>query len=180
VVRDGLSAACQAAIPPVSGGRFEITVLPEAEVSGCGTDGATVVFWAYVGDRFYFSEKATNWPETAATREIQATFSSGSPRGAAPSTTDIYGEILDGSGNPAAPGTLIEAYDGETLCGRTSLRGGEFEGFVIFIAGPDSIEGCGRGSRIRFAVNGTPTAGTVTNDLRERRDDEEALTLRVP
>ena len=56
VVRDGgLATACQADLPPVQGGRFEVGVYAEAESAGCGRPGAEIVLWTYAGDQRLFS-----------------------------------------------------------------------------------------------------------------------------
>src|SRR5688572_5662187 len=48
VVRDGLVTACQNQIPPVPVGYYDITVAADAEVRGCGAEGAELLLWTFV------------------------------------------------------------------------------------------------------------------------------------
>jgi hypothetical protein len=176
VSRGGLWAACQSNIPAVTDGTYAITVITENESRGCGAPGARVVLWAFVNDGFVFSETAAEWPD-GPDAMFDATFDSASPRGAAPPTTDFFGQARAVDGTAVPPGTPIEAYVGDVLCGTASTRDGEFEGFVLLVAGPESVEGCARNADIRFLVGGTPAAETAPNDLRQDREDEEPLIL---
>lgn len=179
VVRDGRSAACQAAIPVVRGGRYEISVLGDAEARGCGVPGAEVVLWAYAGETFVFSSETLEWPADGGQASFDATFSSGDPAGGSRTVTELKGRLYGRDGRQLFGAALIEAFVGEARCGVTSLRtGGETEGYyTLFVAGPDDVEGCVRGGRITFRVDGEPAIGIAVNDLAANDGSEVDLTL---
>src|SRR4051812_11300019 len=58
VRRDQLVTPCQAEIPPVTGGRYEIRVLAQAEGSGCGVPGARVLLWTFANGTKLYSTSA--------------------------------------------------------------------------------------------------------------------------
>jgi hypothetical protein len=65
VRRDGLITPCQLGLSPVDHGRYEITVLADAEASGCGAPGADVILWAYTRDQQIYTVDALAWPSNA-------------------------------------------------------------------------------------------------------------------
>jgi hypothetical protein len=77
------------------------------------------------------------------------------------------------------PDTLIEAFIGETRCGLTSLRSGDFEGYSLIVSGPELIPACEQGGMITFTIDGEPAAETAVNDL-SFDDDGHVLDLTAP
>jgi hypothetical protein len=166
VRQDGLIAACQYDLPPVTAGRYEIAVLAEAESAGCGAPGAEALLWTFVDDRFLFAQSWTPWPGDGATATVDASFSATAPDGARPPVTEFSGGIYTRDGDHLPPGTRVEAYIGDTLCGVASTRGfGSFDGYIMDVVGSGSRVGCDPGATIILRVNGTRAVQTATNTL---------------
>jgi hypothetical protein len=181
VVRDGLVAACQDEIPSVTGGQYEITVAADAEVRGCGADGAQVLLWAFVDDTYLFSTATAPWPGAGRAATFDASFSSADPAGASTAVTELKGHLLDRASAELPGGTVVEAYVGDTRCGVTSLRHGDAtEGYyTLIVAGPESVPECDAGAELQFRLDGQPAAETATNDLGSGANGKELdLTLR--
>ena len=166
VVRDGgLATACQADLPPVEGGRFEVGVYAEAQGAGCGRPGAEIVLWTYAGDQRLFSTTAVPWPEQGGTATFDARFSTAAPMGIARSATELAGEVYDRDQQRLPPGSRVEALIGDTVCGVSTTRtNGDFTGFTLTVVGPDSVPGCQLHAPISFRVDGRPTVQTLDND----------------
>jgi hypothetical protein len=158
VLHDGLATPCQGELPPVDGGRYEVTVLAAASDAGCGRRGDRVVFWIYAGDRIVYATNAAPWP-AAGTRSSRfaVNFSSSTPDGVAPVTAQFSGTVHDAHGKVAAVGTTITAEVGGTRCGVASVRrSGSFVGYVVAVVGPDAIPGCALDEPVRFRIDGKP------------------------
>jgi hypothetical protein len=99
------------------------------------------------------------------------------PDGAGVRHTPFGGEFVrDRDGSPVAPGTLLEAYIGDALCGVASIRpGGDY---TLLVAGPQ-VEGCAVGGEIRFFVGGEQASQTATNDLQREGSEREPFDLTV-
>lgn len=180
VVRDGLTAACQATIPSVSGGAYSIQVYADAEVRGCGARGAEVLYWAHDGERFVFSGTTLPWPEEGAAATFDAAFVTSEPEGASEPVTELKARLFDREGAPLPDGSVAEAYAGNALCGITSLRSAEAsEGYVtLIVAGPTAVADCAAGATLTFRIDGQRTRETAVNDLRGGPDGRELdLTL---
>lgn len=167
VRRGGLVTPCQAEIPPVTRGRYEITVLAQSAGSGCGRRGARVLLWTYVGNTKLYSTSAVSWPPRRNSANFNARFSTVMPKGEAPSVTELSGEVFDRDGRRLPAGTRVEAYVGTTRCGIASVRraGENFTGYILSVVGPDSINGCTQDAEITFQVNGRPATETYPNQL---------------
>ena len=61
VQRDGLTTPCQYTLPKVQDGRYDITVLADAELSGCGGNGARVVLWTFANGRILAATGPTHF-----------------------------------------------------------------------------------------------------------------------
>jgi hypothetical protein len=92
---------------------------------------------------------------------VDVDFSARQPLGAAPTTTEFAGEVYDDDGQRVPPGSRVEAYVGETLCGVASVRWSDF--YILTVAGPDSLPGCVASRTITFRVDGESTSETATN-----------------
>lgn len=161
---DGLVSPCQAEIPEVVDGRYEIAVMAQSEAAGCGAPGTEVILWTYIDDVNVYSVESFTWPGDGASAEFNATFRSNDPQGAAPVVTGFSGEAISTSGGSVAPGTLVEAYIADTLCGVGSTRYGEdFSGYILSVIADDSVTGCTAGATITFRVAGQPAQETATN-----------------
>jgi pimeloyl-ACP methyl ester carboxylesterase len=164
VLRDGLTVACQLALVPVVDGAFELTVVADSEAYGCGTAGAAISFWTYVGDAQLNSTDVVTWPGDGATERLSVTFSTVAATGSAPPVMEFAGDVLGSDGRYARPGTRIEAYAGSTLCGVGSTRStGSFSGYTLAAAGPTARPGCASDATLTFRVDGKPVAQTVSN-----------------
>ena len=178
VLRDGLMAACQYGLVPVTDGRFEITVVAEAEASGCGDRGAEIVLWTYAGDTKLQGTASLTWPDDTAAAKFDVRFSTAAPQGVAPEVSEFVGDVLDADGRYAPPGTRIEAYVGNTRCGRASTRRtGSFSGYTLAVAGPDAVAQCARGATLTFRVDGKRADQTAPNAPNRGRS---AFDLTVP
>jgi dienelactone hydrolase len=174
--KDGLVTPCQLTLSSVRRGRYRITVVAGAEVSGCGVRGAEIALWTFAGERILFSREARPWPHTRR-RRVDLSFSSATPNGTVPPRTQFAGEVFTPDGHHLPGGTRIEAFVGRTRCGVSSVRHtGSFSGFTIDIVGPDSVPGCALGATITFLVDGRPALDTAINDL----DSSGSLDLTVP
>ena len=164
VRHDGLVTPCNVTLPPSDGGRYEIAVYTEEGSAGCGRPGAEVVLWTFVGDRELYATEAVAWPaagDDGGGLSFDVEFATTGPN-AAGAITSISGEAYDDdSADRHPPGTRVEAYVGETLCGVASLRDNGF--YILGVAGPDAVAGCTAGGRVTFEVDGRPAAETATN-----------------
>jgi hypothetical protein len=155
-----------ATLPPVDDGRYEITVLAQAEANGCGGLGSEILLWTFAHDQKMYSSEAVAWPGNGRTTALDAHFSSSAPDGAAPPMAEFSGEISDRNGRNYPPGTRIEAYVGRTRCGVASVRRtGNFAGYILSTVGPDSIPGCDGGATVTFRVDGRRAPETAVNEL---------------
>jgi len=179
VRRGGLDAACQLTIPPVTAGRYEIQVLADAEAPGCGAPGAELFLWTYANDRIIYSPDTVPWPEDGATVVSDASFSSAAPDGATLPATAFKGEAISRDATDIPRGTAVEAYVGDVRCGIASIRH-ENQAFTLFVAGPESVQGCARDATLTFRVGGRPAVETARNDLvGDDRDPNDVLILTV-
>jgi hypothetical protein len=169
VVRDGLSAACQRTIPTVTAGSYEIGVLADTEMRGCGADGAQIVLWLWVeaNDAFVYSTESVPWPRQGGPVAFDPKFSTTAPGGATRPVTGFKGHLFGRDGAPLPSGTVIEAYVGDVRCGLASLRAGdEIERFyTLAVSGPDSVPGCAKDAKLTFRLDGQPASQTAINDL---------------
>lgn len=176
VVDDGLSTACQAALPRVRQGRFRIPVLGRRGGAGCGQRGARVVLWTNVDDRQLYSTNTLRWPRHGRRARFAPRFSTSDPRGAAPTTVDFIGDAQRRNGEVMPIGTKIEAFVGSTRCAQSSIRrADDWVGFIMNVAGPDTLPSCAAGATLRFRINGRPAEETILNAPRSR--EPVVLTL---
>jgi hypothetical protein len=165
VRRAGLVTPCQYTLPPVRAGRYEITVLADAEARGCGGPGAQIVLWTFARNQRLFAGAAVPWPGNGRTATRDLRFSTSAPQGAAPPTTDFAGGVYRRDGWPLGPGTRVEAYAGATRCGVASVRRtGNFSGYILAVVGPGSVAGCRRGARLTFRIDGRRALDTAVNE----------------
>jgi pimeloyl-ACP methyl ester carboxylesterase len=165
VRRGGLTTPCQYTLAPVTNGRYEITVLADAESTGCGAPGAEILLWTFARDRKLYTGAAVRWPGNGRATSFDSSFSTAAPHGAAPLTSDFSGEVFRRGGRHVPPGTRIEAYVGDTRCGVASVRRtGNFAGYILAVAGPDSVAGCAAGATLTFRINGRPALETAVNE----------------
>jgi hypothetical protein len=164
VLRKGLVTPCQLTLPSVRRGRTSITVLADAEGSGCGRPGARIALWTFAHDRIIFSRETWRWPRHRRLR-IEGSFATARPDASVARRTEFSGSVFRPDGRQLPGGTRIDAYVGATRCGVSSVRRtGSFSGFILSVAGPDSIPGCVRGGTITFRVNGRLALDTAVNE----------------
>jgi hypothetical protein len=178
VVRDGLVTPCQNALPPITKGRYEVTVLAATESSGCGAPGAQIVLWAYADDTIVFSADAVAWPGNGQSANFGARYSKSAPAGAAPTTAQFTGRALGSDGHALPVGARVDAFVGSTRCGTASVRSSpDFFGYVLAVVGPDAIAECTRGATLSFTIDGRPATGAPAVNTPPGR--QEPLDLRL-
>ncbi len=176
VLRDGLVTPCQFSLPQVDNGNYSITVLADAESTGCGKRGASVVLWTFADDTIVYNNEAVAWPERGHAVRFDGTFTTAAARGAAPSTAEFTGLVVHPDGREYPAGTRVEAYVGSTRCGVASTRRtGNYSGYILAVVGPDSIPGCTRGAPLTFRVDGRPVHDGTRNE--PHRGDSFDLTV---
>jgi hypothetical protein len=164
VERNGLITPCPG-LTAVKDGRYEITVMADAEAKGCGANGAQIILWTFVDDEQLHSTETVRWPGNGRTATFDARFSTAAPDGAAPQTVGFVGEVYDRHGRHLPPGTRVEAYVGDTRCGVASVRRtGSFSGYSLGVVGPDSVAECAAGATLTFRIGGKPAAETAVNE----------------
>jgi pimeloyl-ACP methyl ester carboxylesterase len=167
IERDGLPAICNFAGEPASGGRYERTLAADTEVRGCGAPGAMVRLRAFADGTLYGSDELFAWPVAPGPATFDYTlrpYDSQLPL--------VYGGVTDASGRPAPPGTQIEAYVGDTLCGVTSTPHVSTaftptSSYLIVLAGSESVDGCAAGGTIAFRIDGATTTHTAPYRLQQ-------------
>ena len=176
VQRDGLVTPCQGRIPRVVSGTYDITVYTDAASAGCGAPGADIVLWTFVNDTRLYAQSAIPWPASSREVNVDARFASAFPFGVTTETADFTGLVYGADGQPAATGTRVEAYVGDTLCGVAGVRDtGEYIGYILAVVGEDGVSGCTRGADLSFTIDGAPATETVPNEPGHR----DALDLTV-
>jgi hypothetical protein len=182
----GLERACNFMMFPVARGRYEVTVAGNGEARGCGTPGAEVYLSLFGEDDILFSQETAPWPTDANELTFDASFSSADPEGVALPLTAFSGTVVGASGETLPPGTVIEAYIGETLCGVSSLTpvamlSGDPASYTLYVAGPDAVPGCQADADVSFLVDGEPAQETAVHDLAGAGfGDVHPLDLTVP
>lgn len=183
VRKDGLERACDfQGYQSVSGGHYEVTVAGDGEIRGCGAPGAQIFVTASDGEELLASQETIDWPADGAELSFDAAFVSGNPDGMGRPATVFRGSVLDSSGETMPPGTVIEAYVGETLCGVSSLAPVVMgfagpETYAVRVVGPESVPGCEEGVEVSFRVDGETAEQTGVNDFAE---DGHELDLTLP
>jgi hypothetical protein len=77
---------------------------------------------------------------------------------------EFAGEVYDRRGRHLPAGVRVDAYVGKTRCGVGSVRRtGSFSGYLLAVAGPESVAECARGATLTFRVNGRPAVETTVN-----------------
>ena len=171
VVRGGFVAACQASIPEVVDGVYEIEVMSAAEAPGCGAEGADVLLWAYTDTTLYAMATA-DWPGDGVRAAFDVEFASAKPEGASMPVTEAYGTVVDANGDTPPPGTPVEAFIGEAVCGVSEIRRyGDEDGFLIIISGVELIPACTEGAEVTFRVGGVTANETIVHNLNAGGDD---------
>ncbi len=180
VRREGLITPCQYTLSSVDHGRYEITVLADAEASGCGTPAAQILLWTFAQNRTLYSAESVAWPGNGGATNFDASFSASAPDGGAPPTSEFFGEVFGRDGERLPPGTRVEAFVGDVRCGVASTRRtGSFSGYILAVVGSDSVAGCRRGAALTFRIDGQPAAEAAVNDL-HRKGAQLAFDLTLP
>ena len=178
VLKGGLATPCQSTLPPVTNGRYAVTVLADTESSGCGVSGAKIALWTYADNRILFSTNAAAWPGNGHARSFVARYSKSAPAGVAPVTANFTGAVFRADGQQLPAGTRVEAYVRGTRCGIASVRStSDFTGYILAVVGPDSIAGCTRGATLTFRIDGRPAAATSVVNTPPGQRDSLDLTL---
>lgn len=167
---DGIERRCDYWGLPVSDGRYEVNVAGEREAHGCGSPGAQLFFIVSSEGKALVSQEIADWPSDGKELALDATFSSADPEGVGKPATFFTGSVLDASGDSLPPGTVVEVYVGDTLCGVSSLApvpmgSGDPTTYVLGVAGPESVKGCGEEAELSFRVDGELVEQTAINDM---------------
>ncbi|MEX0786823.1 MAG: DUF6351 family protein [Dehalococcoidia bacterium] len=184
VVRnDGLAASCGYSLfSAVDGGVYSESVASAAEVAGCGEPGAQFYLFAFYQGQFLSSQELATWPQAGRELAFDASFSTGDPDGVSLPITTFQGTVHDSSGDRLPPGTKIEAYVADELCGVGSVppvvMGAANPGsYFIAVSAPDELSNCPRDAEVRFVVDGETARETGINDA---RDEPHDLDLTLP
>ncbi len=179
VRKGGLATDCSYDLGPASGGHYQRVVPGVSELRGCGEPGAAVYLYAEVDGKLLFSEQSADWPSSGSTLVLDAAFARAHPDGVNGPATLFFGDIFGPTGETPRPGTVIEAYAGETRCGSSSVAPVArvaFVTYVVLVGGPVSMPGCDQGAQITFRVDGKPVQQTATNDLQNDLHQQDLLT----
>ena len=168
VERDGLRALCSYPGDVVRAGAYERVIASAEEAAGCGEDGSAIYAAIWEKDAVRLSGPIT-WRAGGGSIDVDLSFATTDAGMTGPEDTPVYGTVLGPDGSHLGPGTRIEAYIGETLCGVGSLTPVvmEFSGpdsFDVLVAGPESAPGCTRDGTVRFNVDGREVAATAINN----------------
>ncbi len=179
VRKDGLRYFCSYQQLGVSGGRYRLAVAADGELRGCGVPGAQVYLATFAKNRLLYSQEV-DWP-SASEAQLDAAFSTSAPNPPDMAYTFFYGTVLGPDGRALPPGTRIEAYAGDTLCGATALpamvmRFSDPDNYAMAVAGPDAIAGCAKDATLTLRVNGKPVSADARNAV---DDDSHELNLLV-
>jgi pimeloyl-ACP methyl ester carboxylesterase len=184
VRKNGLMRYCSLApFTTLPDGGYEVPVAAEAETHGCGEPGAELYVDVYASSlgRSYWSAELARWP---AGSDLTFDAAIEEPGSYLPNTM-FRGSVIDTSGQRLPPGTVIEAYIGDTLCGATALPPtamalGDPSTYYLPVVGPQSISGCDQGGAISFRVNGEVVGQTGINDFDGRFQGQHLLDLSLP
>jgi len=177
VLRSGLATPCQAALPPVTNGRYAVPVFNDRGLTGCGAPGALIVLWVAANQTILYSTNAAPWPQKSSLVDFAPQYSTAAPHGAAPELAEFNGSVFD-RGHELGPGTKVEAYVGSTRCAVAAVRRSpDFVGYILAVIGPDSVPGCLRGSPLTFRINGHPAAPTGATNTPPGQRESLDLTL---
>jgi len=165
----GMRVLCSFPGDVVRGGEYERTVASAEEAAGCGETGSAIYGVIWEQDALRFSAPIV-WQPGGGSMVTDLAFSTTAAVIIPADDTPVYGTVLDAHGEHLGPGTRIEAYIGETLCGVGSLTPVvmEFSGpdsFDVLVAGPESVAGCERNAKVRFTVDGREVAATAINNI---------------
>ncbi len=180
VRHNGLRQVCSFDGDPPAG-RYARTIAAGTEIRGCGAPGDTVAL-AVFSDGKMLTARPVPWPVSGHQLTLNADLSSTDLTAAQPSTP-VFGKALDTARTQLAPGTIVQAYIGDTLCGESAIppvvmQFANPESYAVLVSGPDAISGCAKSGVITFRINGSPVAETATNDL-ELRGHALDLTLAI-
>jgi pimeloyl-ACP methyl ester carboxylesterase len=180
IKKGGLITPCQYTLTSVEKSRYEITVLADAEASGCGMPGAEILLWTFAQNQLLYSRESLPWPQRGGTAQFDASFSPSAPGGGVPPTAQFDGEVYRRNGEHLPPGTRVEAYVGDVLCGVASLRRtGSYSGYILAVVGPDSVPGCTRGATLTFRIDGKEAVQTALNST-DRPGARQPFDLTLP
>ncbi len=167
---EGLGRRCALAFALIRSGQFELSVAAEEEMHGCGGPGAKVLL---VHDPFgdaVFAQHIVAWPSSGRQLTADPVFLSSDTQGPSLPATFVTGEALDANGEYLEPGTVIEAFIGDVLCGTGSLlhiwtTATDPTGYDIAVVNPELKPACRGGETITFQIGGKLVDGAVTHDL---------------
>ncbi len=185
VVRaDGLERVCHFTSLRVSDGHYEVVAAGDGEVTGCGAPGAEFYLLASVEGELFTSQELFEWPKDGKELIADATFSTADRTGVREPATTFTGSALGSTGERVMPGTVIEAYIGETLCGISSLppvvmAASDPATYSLIVVGPDAVSGCEKDGEISFRVDGEIAQQTETLDL-DGEGEPHDLDLTLP
>jgi hypothetical protein len=175
VRHDGVQRACSfAPWPWISHGEYEMVIAAESETAGCGAPGAEL-YMSLFQDGTQFLSTPIAWP-TGSEAEMNVDFLSTAaldqaegPRRSDNFGTVFFGTAFDADRAPVPVGTVIEAYVGETLCGRYQVPPvpmvfDEPGTYGIDVAAPALNAACALGETVTFRIDGELAPETGEHD----------------
>jgi pimeloyl-ACP methyl ester carboxylesterase len=187
VEREGVFLNCSYEFPVFPDGRYEMPVSSDTESEGCSAPGARIGLAYFSDGENFVSGSAIDAPSPGARVQFDGVFLRSAPGGyfgAGPledlQGTGAYGELIDASGKPMPSGTRVEAFIGDTLCGRfvsppMIMVFTEPNTYAISVARPESIAGCTADAPIELRVNGAAVPTDISHDFTSHNID-----LRLP
>jgi pimeloyl-ACP methyl ester carboxylesterase len=181
--RDGLLRPCsylhEESFP---GGQYQLALAPDSEDAGCGTPGAKAYVVLFKDGERRVAEHALDWPAPGGDVPFDASFTTARPQGDTAEAsvdawvgTNFYGAIVTKDEKPLAAGTPVEAYIGDTMCGRwtvprTVMAFDEPSFYQLIVSPPSEKAGCSAGSTVTFKIGGQTIAQTGKHDLSPNGD----------
>lgn len=188
VESDGALHNCSYGFPSLRRGGYELAVAADSELGGC-IGAASRTFLVYLSDgRYLISEQQL--PPAGAERAIafDATFSSANSAGGTGASSfeqylggTLIGELRLQDGRPAPPGTVVEAFVGDVLCGRfvapPVLMAFDQPGVYNISLGGAGNAACATDVPVSLYVNGRDTGFTASS---HPEDQGQLVNLTVP
>ena len=169
VITDGRRTACTYNNAFFDQGRYTTIVAGSDELPECGSEGRTLQLM-FFEDGVRYGGPAVPWPAGETALTIDAALTQADVAADAEIGTFLGGQLLDADGNELPPGTTVEAYIGNALCGSYTVSSvvmifEQGDGWGFPVPPQSEAPACAEGAEIKFRINGEPVEGTATHNL---------------